>query len=348
VSQQDTLTSAPYIVPRPEGGASRPPVDDSEPTALPALGDLILAHRWAIVAIALTSALVVAVRVLLTPRTYTSSTSFILQGNKAAGGLAGFAAQLGLSAPTGESWHQPAFYADLVRTREVLAVVANGSYCEPCGPRRVEQPLARILGVQTADDVHHQEQLIGLLRGAVTTAVSPRTGVVTLRVASRSPSLSQQLAQRMVEGVVAFNMEMRQSQASAERQFTERRLQEVAGQLRMAELELQNFLRTNRSYQGSPELRFRERQLSRNVDLRQEVYVALARAHEQARIEEVRDTPVVAVVERPNLPLGPDPRGTFLKVAFGAALGAVAGALFFFLRSLRRMRAQRQTRSLRV
>jgi uncharacterized protein involved in exopolysaccharide biosynthesis len=317
--------------------------------ALPALGELILAHRWTIVAIALISAMVVAVTALRTPRTYTSSTSFILQGNKgAAAGFAGFAAQLGLAAPTGESWHQPAFYADLLRTREVLAAVANASYCEPCAPRRVEQPLARILRVDTRDDVQRQEQLINFLRGAVQTAVAPRTGVVTLRVATRSPSLSQQLAQRLLDGVVTFNMEMRQSQASAERQFTERRLQEVTGQLRAAELELQNFLRTNRSYQGSPDLRFRENRLAREVQLRQELYIALARAYEQARIDEVRDTPVVAVVERPNLPLQSNPRGTVLKTAFGAVLGAVAGMLFFIVRSLHRMRRQRQTRSLRV
>jgi uncharacterized protein involved in exopolysaccharide biosynthesis len=349
VSLQDTLsTSAPYVVSRAEATAPRPPADDREPTP-PALADVILARRWVILAVAMVSAVVVGVTVLLTTRTYTSSTSFILQGNKAgSAGVAGVAAQLGLAGPVGESWHQPAFYADLLRTREILEPVAAASYCSPCAPRRVELPLARILEIDAPDAPRRQEKVVNFLKRAVTPAIAPRTGMLTLKVETSSPWLSQQLAQRLLDGVISFNMGMRQSQASAERQFTERRLQEVAAQLRAAELELQDFLRTNRSYQGSPELRFRENRLAREVQFRQELYIALARAYEQARIDEVRDTPVLAVVERPNLPLRPDPRGTLLKAMFGAVLGAVVGTLFFFARSLYRTRRQRPARSVRV
>jgi uncharacterized protein involved in exopolysaccharide biosynthesis len=341
------LTSAPYVVPRAEPGPPRPSPEDREPTQPAALTELILANRWLIAAIAFASAVVVGVTVLLTTRTFTSSTSFILAGNRGNAGIAGVAAQLGLSTPTGETWHQPAFYADLVETRQILETVAAGSYCDPCAPNRVERPLASILGIDVANEHRRQHRAVRYLKGAVSTLVVQRTGLVTIKVKTDSPTLSRQLAERLMDAVVRFNMAMRQSQASAERQFTERRLEEVTGQLRAAELELQDFLRTNRSYRNSPELQFRENRLAREVQLRQELYISLARSHEQARIDEVRDTPVVAVVERANLPLDPDPRATLLKSAFGAVLGAVVAVLFLFLRMQYRARRVRPARSVR-
>jgi uncharacterized protein involved in exopolysaccharide biosynthesis len=57
------------------------------------------------------------------------------------------------------------------------------------------------------------------------------------------------------------------------------------------------------------------------VSLRQQVYVSLAQSHEAAKVEEVRNTAVITVIERPQGFVEPEPRGTIRKVIVGMFLG---------------------------
>jgi tyrosine-protein kinase Etk/Wzc len=65
--------------------------------------------------------------------------------------------------------------------------------------------------------------------------------------------------------------------------------------------------------------------------LRQEVYQTLTKAYEEARIAEVRDTPVLTVIDSAVAPVHPSgPRrvlGTTVALIFGAALGILLAYL---------------------
>src|SRR5205814_260548 len=134
-----------------------------------------------------------------------------------------------------------------------------------------------------------------------------------------------------------FNTKRRQTQAAVERQFIEARLAEVRDEVATAEERLARFLRTNRLFQTSPELGFEHDRLDREVMLRQQLYTSLVQAYEQARIDEVRNTPVIVVVEQPRRPVKPESRGLLVKalvsliltflLAIGAAFGIEFGRL---------------------
>jgi uncharacterized protein involved in exopolysaccharide biosynthesis len=66
------------------------------------------------------------------------------------------------------------------------------------------------------------------------------------------------------------------------------------------------------------------------VDIRQAVVIALAQNYEQARIDEVRDIPVITIVEAPAVPALPDPRMLLLRGVLALVAGAVLGALLAF------------------
>ena len=74
-----------------------------------------------------------------------------------------------------------------------------------------------------------------------------------------------------------------------------------------------------------PELNFQQERLQRQVQLQQQLYTTLSQSFEQAKIEEVRDTPVITVVEPPEAPVRPDPRGlvrnAFLTIILGNGSG---------------------------
>jgi uncharacterized protein involved in exopolysaccharide biosynthesis len=94
---------------------------------------------------------------------------------------------------------------------------------------------------------------------------------------------------------------------------------------------LQAFLEVNRDVGNSPLLRFRQERLEREVSVRQAVVSALSQGYEQARIDEVRDIPVITIVEEPRAPALPDSRMVLLRAFLALIAGALLGALLAFL-----------------
>jgi uncharacterized protein involved in exopolysaccharide biosynthesis len=170
------------------------------------------------------------------------------------------------------------------------------------------------------------------LQGMIAVRTATKTGVITLVVRTTKPDLSVQVAQNLLDQVNAFNLSTRQQQASAERAFLEKRLAEARGELRAAEENLQAFMIENRDLKGSPSLQLEFARLNRTVDMRQQLYTGLAQAYEQAKIEEVRDLPVITVVEPPEMPLIPDRRHTLRKVIIAMLLALFAGVVLAFIR----------------
>lgn len=285
-------------------------------------------RRNFILATGLISALTVAVITAVLPRSYTSSASFVLQGNRgsAASAAGGLASQLGLSIGTGDAWQQPNFYADLVQSREILDAVANDTFCAPCHPVPTRRSLAQLLDVSAPDSAHRIAAVAGELKKQLSASVALRTGLVTLEVTSRSPLLAEQIAQKVLDELTRFSLDTRRSQASSERQFAQQRMREVEANVRRAEAQLEDFYRSNRTFMNSPELRFYEQRLLRDVALQQDLYTALARSAEQARLDEVRDMPSMSIVDHANLPLEPNPRRLPLRASLGGVLGLIVGA----------------------
>jgi len=66
--------------------------------------------------------------------------------------------------------------------------------------------------------------------------------------------------------------------------------------------------------------------------MRQELVTAMAQAYEQARIDEVRNTPLITVIDQPVPPALPEPRGWLLKFLLGLILGLLTGSVLAFIR----------------
>lgn len=156
---------------------------------------------------------------------------------------------------------------------------------------------------------------------------------MTVNVRTRSPYVSLAIAQQLLRGLDEYNLVTRQSQAHQERVFTESRLSDARAALRGAEDELLRFLQTNRQT-DFPALTLQRDRLQREVDLRQQVVTSLAQKYEENRIREVRDTPVLTLIELPDLASRTDPRLRGLILLVGIAGGMTLGILVVLLRAL--------------
>jgi uncharacterized protein involved in exopolysaccharide biosynthesis len=264
---------------------------------------------------------------LLTPRKYTAVTSITpttSSADKIPGSLASLAGQFGVSIGGGGS-ASPDFFAQLLTTREILTASLYANFADPKTGRA--RRLIDILNPDGDNNAEREAEGVRLLTKAVSANADKRTGVVTLAVTLRYPALAADVANRMVELLNEFNLKRLQLQSREQRRFSGERLAQAESELNEAENRLLAFLQANRSYSSSPLLTFEKERLERVVQSRQDIALALRREFEQARIAEVRDTPVLTTIDRAVAPTKKSAPSGLLNLMLGAVLGIVVGLI---------------------
>jgi uncharacterized protein involved in exopolysaccharide biosynthesis len=301
--------------------------DADEDVSLLALGTTLVRSRWRIVRWMLIGAVAAALMILPRPRTYVASASFISEGNDAQrSSLSALAGQIGITIPTGSQSLSPDFYLGLLRSRVVLLTIVRDTITVPeMGGKRMT--VLDLLEIPSGSVPRREEQGVSLLQRLLSVSVAKSTGVVEYSIATRWRSVSLALVTALLDGVNEYNERTRQGQATAERKFIEGRLALATSELRDSENRLANFLNTNRNFSSSPDLVLERDRLQRDLTLRQQIFTTLTQAYEEARIKEVRDTPVITVFEPPSVPTVPKARGLVTGVLLGLLLGAAIGVL---------------------
>lgn len=338
----DRSASSPQRAEVSTTGASRPSGTDRQPDLVDA-GLLLLRHGRLTLGVPILLATVVVGLSLLRPRTYTAAGAFAPQaaGNSLAR-FAGVAAQLGVAIPTPQANESADFYADLLKSRQLLGQLVQSRYVVGSGGDPTGRSLIDLFEIAGSDSARREDRAIRRLARSLRASVTSKTGVVNFQVTTRDPVLSERIAERVLQVLNEFNLQRRQSRAGAERRFVEGRLADAQTDLRAVEDRLQAWLQQNRDYRDSPRLMFQFQRLQNQVTLKEGVVTTLAQAFEQARIDEVRDTPVLTVVEEPVVPSRPNGRRIVAKAILALILGGGLGALLgAFRESARRVRQER-------
>lgn len=272
--------------------------------------------------------------VFLQGRTYTSMASFTSAGRRSASPISGLAAQFGVSVPPTDGGQSPSFYVDLARSSTILRAVAAQPLDVRTDTGRARGSLAAMWNIQAGTPAEREELVVRRLRGVVHASVAQKSGVVTVEVRTQYPDLSLHIATNLLDQIHAFNLASRQSIAAAERRFTQSRLVEAQQELRGSENRLQDFMLRNRDYRSSPDLVLEYDRRMREVVMHQQLYTTLAQALDQAQIEEVRNTPVIQVVERPVRAAFPDGRGIMRRATLGGFAGVFLGVVLAVIAQL--------------
>jgi uncharacterized protein involved in exopolysaccharide biosynthesis len=276
--------------------------------SLVALVTAILRYRRWVLGAATLAAILAATLVLTKPRTYSSSAAFIPQTRGATSAFAGAAGLIGLLPGGGDQSQAPQFYADLLTSDELLRGMIDTVYGFTSNGAANKRTLRDILVASGGSEPLRAQRSVDALKQAISVKTAMKTGVVTFGVKTQYPDLSRELTDDLLERLNEFNMRARMDRAGTERKFTEARLAAVQSELHDAENRLQQFMQYNQDFRSSSRLSVYQDQLQRDVNTRQAVYTTLAQAYETARIEEVRNTPVIMVVQHARTPVLPDGR----------------------------------------
>lgn len=283
-----------------------------DPVVAPLLGDgpawfvhLLARGRVALIVLPLIIGLTVFLIKRQTMR-YSAEATIRPQSNaQGAARLSGLAAQFGVTLPGGSLGDPVRLYAELARSRSVLMEAVQRQYAVATAPGAADSTRGTLLDLLKVPSSGEDRLRRGMdrLYSMMDVSVNRDAGLVLVRVNTRWPELSREVVRQLLQTMNQVTIVREQERAERERVFIEGRLQEAKGALDAAEASASDFLTRNRTYQSSPQLVLDYGRLQRRVELRQQVYATLAQSYEQARLDEVRNTPSFSVVDGPEGPV---------------------------------------------
>ncbi len=175
------------------------------------------------------------------------------------------------------------------------------------------------------------KEMAKLTKGAVKTDIDKMTQILTVTVRMPEGQLSADVVNKTAKSLDAYIQTQMRTSAKDQRIYIEKRMTEVKDSLTRAENTLTSFNERNNNISQSPALQLEQSRLQRNVGILNAVYLQLAQQAELAKIQEVKDTPVINIEEaaaNPVIKTGPKRAVTLIILMFFSVLIS-AGYLLF-------------------
>jgi len=263
----------------------------------------ILKYKRVTYTIVTTSVLATLAVCLIMKNKYTSTATILPSGpailtselkNLAAGSVA----ELGLGATSQAGENSSALYPDILGSRLISERIIKRNYSF------YHRSRARAMSLEEYIDAPNIDRALRRLNKLVTIKSDRKTGVITVSVTTKYPELSAAVAHAYLEELDDYNIHHRQSTASENQKFTAKRLLEIKAELAEAEDSLRSFKEANMNYMISndPDLQLELARLQREADMKASLYLTMAQQNELARIEAVKDIPVVQILDRGTVP----------------------------------------------
>lgn len=299
--------------------------------------NVLLRYRRLILGLSLLTSVGVVAWAVSRPITFKSSAAFLpmAPNSRPASQGAALARQLGFGLDGGG---QSEVFVQVVKSRELLRKAVETTYEVSTDEGQKSASLVTLYGGEEGGLVPPWLRATKVLRAAL--AVEPDAeGVMKLELTGFPPHLGEQILRRLLTLLDEFNQENRRNAAQQELRFVSERLTAAQTELTAAENRLRDFLRSNREWQGSPDLLFEHGRLERQVEMRQQLYLSLAQGYEQSRVEAIRDTPLLTIIDAPEGATEPVPRRAPLLAIVGGLLGALIAVTIASLREFSRRSA---------
>ena len=241
---------------------------------------------------------------------------------------AGFAAQFGINLPTNQA--EPEWvYSEIIKSRTLARSMLKRKFdTKKFG---TQKSLLQILTYGNNDPTYGQDTLevlaINSFINKIELLEDQMSGIYTITIGAFEPEFVKELIEAHIEELDKHQRDYNKARTSETRKFIENRIIDTKFELENAEEELKNFNNRNRRIENSPALQLERQRLAREVSVLTGVFTILKQQLETAKIEEVKESEYVIVLDPPEIPLGrSEPKRknmVFIAAIFGICVGAV-------------------------
>jgi len=161
--------------------------------------------------------------------------------------------------------------------------------------------------------------LFEALKARMATDVERMTKILTIKVTMPEAKLSSEIVNNLANSLDKYVRTKRKSYASEQRLYIEKRLEQIQDSLTIAENKLKSFKEQNRMVMQSPDLILQQTRLTRTVEIMNAVFLEMSKQLEIAKIEEIKDAPVLNIKEFARDPIkkaGPKRLNSLIFIMF--------------------------------
>tara|TARA_B100000579_G_scaffold436622_1_gene463172 strand:+ start:1114 stop:2556 length:1443 start_codon:yes stop_codon:yes gene_type:complete len=270
---------------------------------------------------------------------YVSSATILLpqQAGPNMGGLAGIASQFGVNVPSGvqADLSSPLLLPDLLKSRTFAETILDKSFYTKKFGKKL--PLLAILTHGESKPQVGRDTLItralNKLSAILEFDLDLTSSISVIKVYTEEPLFSKTLADVTLDELENLNRYYKSQTVNEKTNFILTRIQSVEEDLLSSETKLKEFNENNRQI-SSPSLQLELDRLTREVEVQKGIFLTLKQQYELAKIEEIQETSIIQILDKPQVPLGPSNINLLQTIIVSSFLGIALGALLGFLRSL--------------
>ena len=236
---------------------------------------------------------------------YTSSSKIISSSSSPKSQALGLAAQFGINL-SGTSNENKWLYLDLINSKDIAKSLINRKFdSKKFGPQQV------LLGILTENhsgsnlDRRKLESraLENFHENLLKVSEDVKTSIFSVSISTFEPELARDINLALIEELNFHQKKLNKKKADETRAFIEGRINDTEKELVKAEESLKNFKDRNRRIENSPLLQLEQQRIAREVTVLTGVFTTLKQQLETTKIEQVKDSEYVVVLDSPQVPL---------------------------------------------
>ena len=157
------------------------------------------------------------------------------------------------------------------------------------------------------------------------------TSVLTLSVDAFEPKLSSQINEVFLEELDLQQKKFNKAKTNRTKIFIKDRILDSEKELNAAEENLRDFMDSNRGIERSPALQLEKQRLNREVSVLAGVLISLKQQLETVKIQEVKESDYVLIVDPPVPPLSKSKPNKKFIVIISVFTGILIGIFYAFI-----------------
>lgn len=236
----------------------------------------------------------------LIPNSYRSTATILPESDQSKlGGLSGLSDLASIAGVSlGGEKSLVKLYPAIIRSESVLRNVILASYEISGSQERMN--LVEYWDIDEKSPERNFEVAFERLNEDLSVSMDSKTNIVSISLETEDPLLSAGVVGGIVRGLDEFMRTRRTTNASEQRKWVEQRTEEVRQDLKLIEESLKTFREKNRRVVDSPKLLMEQERLIREAEINAALYIELKKQFELARIEEVKNVPIINVLDPPR------------------------------------------------
>jgi uncharacterized protein involved in exopolysaccharide biosynthesis len=257
--------------------------------------------------------------------------------NGAKSQASGIAARFGISLPNTQS-EQKWAYPEIIKSRTIARSMLKRIFdTEKFGPQK---SLLQIFNQNKSISNVNLEKLeilaVNDLINRIHISEDKLTSILTVGITAFEPSFAKNLTSTLIEEIDNHQKNYNKGKTSETKIFIQGRIIDTEKELVVAEERLKIFRDRNRRIENSPSLLLEQQRLNREVTVLTGVFTTLKQQLETTKIEEVRESDYVIIIDPPELPISRSNIGRKKRVFFAGIFGISLGILFAMVREFLR------------